>query len=113
MNDYGQVEINGVTYYVPIDYIDYLIVDNGYLINVGTSNITLYHDWRESGINNSGYPRINVSSMSKATYQQTQTSQATILSVNSYEVKSRVTPTNTILLIVLVLVLILNWFKGR
>lgn len=113
MNDVATIEINGVTYYVPSDYVQYLVIVDNHLVNVGTSNITLYHDFREPNNNSSGYPRISVSSMQYATIQQNQGTQASILTVSSYEVQKRVTPTNTILLIVIVLALILNWFKGR
>lgn len=113
MDNVAQVEINGTTYYVPSDSLQYLVVIDNHLVNVGTSTITLYHNFRESGVNNSGYPRISVSSMQYATYQSSYSVQASTLTVNSYEVKSRVTPTNTFLLIAIVLVLILHWFKGR
>ena len=113
MNEIAEVEINGVTYYVPADYVQYLSVIDNHLVNIGTSTITLYHSFRENGVNNSGYPRISVSSMQYATYQQSYQSTATTLTVSSFEVKNRVTNTNTLLLIVIVLVLILNWFKGR
>ena len=113
MDDVAQVEINGTDYYVPIDYIDYLVVIDGHLVNMGTQTITLYHTIRESGNNNSGYPRINCPSLQMATYQSSQGIQTTTLTVNSYEIKSRVTPVNTILLIVILCAMIITWFKGR
>lgn len=113
MDNVTVVEINGVEYYVPNDYLQYLVVVNNRLVNVGTSTITLYHDFRESGVNNSGYPRISISSMQYATIQQTQGVTSSTLNVSSYEIQHRVTPTNTFLLIAIVLVLILHWFKGR
>ena len=113
MDNVTVIEINGVTYYVPNDYVDYLVVVGNRLVNVGASNITLYHEFRESGVNGSGYPRISVSSMQYATIQQSQGSTSSTLNVSSYEVQHRVTSTNSLLLIVIVIVLILNWFKGR
>lgn len=113
MDNVATVEINGTTYYVPTDYLQYLVVVDNRLVNVGSSTITLYHTFRESGVNSSGYPRISVASMQYATYQATQGSTASTLNVTSYEVQHRVTPTNTFLLIAIVLVLILHWFKGR
>lgn len=113
MDDITVVTINGTDYYVASDYVDYLKVVNNRLVNVGTANITLYGSFRESGVNTSGYPRISVSTMQYATYQQSYQSTAQTLTVNSYEVKSRITPTNTILLFIIVLALIFSWFKGR
>lgn len=113
MDNVATVEINGVTYYVPSDSLQYLIVVDNRLVNVGSSTITLYHTFRESGVNSSGYPRISIASMQYATYQQSQGVTSSTLNVSSYEVQSRVTPTNTFLLIAIMLVLILNWFKGR
>lgn len=113
MDNVATVEINGTEYYVASDYLQYLIVVDNHLVNVGTTTINLYHTFRESGVNNSGYPRISVASMSYATIQNTYNSTSSTLSVNSYEVMSRVTPTNTFLLIAIVVVLIFNWFKGR
>ena len=113
MDNVTVIEINGVEYYCPNDYLQYLVVVNNRLVNVGTSTITLYHEFRESGISGSGYPRISIGSMQYATYQQTQSYTGTTLNVSSYEIQHRVTPTNTFLLIAIVLVLILHWFKGR
>ena len=112
-DDITVVNINGTDYYVAGDYVDNLKVVNNRLVNVGTSNITLYGSFRVSGDNTSGYPRISVSTMQYATYQQTYQSTSQILTVNSFEVKQRITPTNTILLFVIVLALIFSWFKGR
>lgn len=113
MDNVATVEINGVEYYVPTDYLQYLVVVDNRLVNVGTSTVTLYHTFRENGVNSSGYPRISAASMQYATFQQSQGVTATTLNVSSYEVQHRVTPTNTFLLIAIVLVLILHWFKGR
>lgn len=113
MDNVTVIEINGTEYYCPTDSLQYLVFVNNRLVNVGSSTITLYHEFRESGVNNSGYPRISIASMQYATYQSSQGVQSSTLNVSSYEVQSRVTPTNTFLLIAIVLVLILHWFKGR
>lgn len=107
------VEINGTDYYVPSDSLQYLVVVNNRLVNVGTSTITLYANFRESGVSSSGYPRISVSSMQYATYQSSYNSTSSTLNVSSYNVENRVTNTNTILLIVIVCVLVLSWFRGK
>lgn len=113
MDNYGVVEINGVEYYVPINYVEYLCVIDGSLVNVGTGTITLYGSIRDSSNGNSGYPRITAQSFTKAMYQQANGSSTQVLRVNSFEFKNRPTETNTFLLIAIVLVLILSWFKGR
>lgn len=113
MDNVTVIEINGVEYYCPTDSLQYLVVVDNHLVNVGSSTITLYHEFRESGVNGSGYPRISVGSMQYAVYQQYQGYASSTLNVSSYAVQSRVTPTNTFLLIAIVLVLILHWFKGR
>lgn len=113
MDNYGVVEINGTEYYVPINYVEYLCVINGNLVNVGTGTVTLYGNIRDSSIGTSGYPRITAQSFTKAMIQQTMTSNTQVLQVNSFEFKNRPTQTNTFLLIAIVLVLIFNWFRGR
>lgn len=113
MNNVAQIEINGVTYYVPADQLDYLVVVDNHLVNVGATTITLYHNFREIGNSSSGYPRVSASPLSMAVYQASYSSTATTLNVSAFEVQHRVTPTNTFLLIAIVVVLIFSWFKGR
>lgn len=83
------ITINGTDYYCPSDYIDYLTVIDGYLINTGSSTVYLYADFREYGVNYSGYPRITCQANYKAYITQSYNSSSQTLRVNSYTIKNR------------------------
>ena len=112
MNDEGCViEINGNEYYCPCDSVDYLIVDNGYLINTSNSTVTLYSSYPDYYVNNSGYPRITCRSNTKAYITQSYNTQGSTLQINSYEVVNRHTPINVLLMIIMIGVNVLHMFK--
>lgn len=83
------VTINGDDYYVPSDYVDNLIIVGNHLINIGSNTIYLYADFREQGVNGSGYPRITCPSNTYAYILQTYSSSYQTLNVSSYEIKNR------------------------
>ena len=83
------IEINGTEYYVPSDYIDYLIVVDNHLVNIGNNTITLYHNFREYNVSNSGYPRITCPANTYAYITQSYSSGFQTLNVSSYEIKNR------------------------
>lgn len=83
------IEINGTEYYVPSDYVDYLIVVDNHLINIGSQSITLYANFRENGVNSSGYPRITCPTNTYAYIYQSYNSSYQTLTVSSYEIKNR------------------------
>ena len=60
MNNTCQINISGTDYYVPCDYVSKLDYIDGYLVNVGTSSITLKSEFSP----NTTYPNIQCSSMS-------------------------------------------------
>lgn len=112
-DDVVTVTINGVTYYVGADVVDYLVVVNGNLINTSNSTITLYGSFREYQNNTSGYPRISAQSYYKATIQQSYQSTSQTLTVNSYTVNHRKFTDNYLMLVLIFGVLVLMFFKKR
>lgn len=89
MDEFVTVEINGATYYVGADVVDYLVFEDNYIVNTSSQNITLYGSIREYGNNASGYPRITARPYEKAYIQYSQQSQASTLNVSSYAVTYR------------------------
>ena len=112
MNDEGCViTVNGTDYYYPCDRRDDIILVNNRLVNTGSSTITLYGSWRESGVSNSGYPRISMASNTYATYQASYNSQSSTLAVNSIEFKTTHYSLSVYLLVVLIGVVVIQLFK--
>lgn len=105
------VEINGVKYYTACNLVDYLVVDDGYLINTYGSSTTLYYEYPDYYTSGSGYPRITCPSNTKAYYRQSYNATGNTLNVSSYKVINRHTSNDFLLLIVLVGVTVLNLFK--
>lgn len=56
------VTINGLDYFVPYDYLQYIIYDDSlHTLRLSKSgNITLYHELQKYNTSHSGYPRINL-----------------------------------------------------
>lgn len=83
-----EVNINGEEWYLPCDRVDELAVsDNGYLISVGSSSLTLYQDF--SLTTSSSYPRISCN-FGRACYLSTGNNQSvSYVSVDSFEVVQR------------------------
>ena len=52
------ITVNNIDYYYPCDRRNDILHIGNSLVNVGTSTITLYHDFPTYGDNTSGYPRI-------------------------------------------------------
>ena len=107
------VTINGTDYYCPSDYVDNLIVVNGYLINTGSQTIYLYGDFREYNNSYSGYPRITCQANYNAYITQSYNTTSQTLSIQSFEVKNR--SFNDIFLIGVIIVGLLGMilFKKR
>ena len=105
------VTVNGTDYYCPCDYVDNLIVADGYLINTGSSTVTLYRSFPDYYTANSGYPRITCRSNTRAYLTQSYNSTGSTISVSSFDVKNRHTSNDVLLLIVLIGVTVLNIFK--
>lgn len=89
MADVTIIEINGTDYYCPSDYVDNLVVVDNRLVNTGSNSITLYHNFRENGVSNSGYPRITCPSNTYAYITQSYNSSYQTLNVNAYTIKNR------------------------
>lgn len=89
MADITIVEINGTEYYCPNDYVDDLVVVDNRLVNTGSQTITLYHEFREYGTSNSGYPRITCPSNTYAYISQSYSSSYQTLTINAYTIKNR------------------------
>lgn len=83
------ININGTDYYVPSDYVDYLVVINDHLVNIGSNTVYLYANFREYGVNSSGYPRITCPANTYAYITQSYNSTYQTLNVSSYEIKNR------------------------
>lgn len=107
------ININGTDYYCPSDRLDDLFVIDGALINTSSSTVTLYGSFRETGVNNSGYPRINCSSFQKATYQSSYNASVSTLTVSSYEVNNRSFDDVFLIGVVIVGLLAMLLFKKR
>lgn len=105
------VEVNGTEYYAPCDKIEYIEEIDGYLINTGSSNITLYAAFPDPNVQGSGYPRISMNSNQKATYRYSQGSTSTTLSVNDYKIVERQAPSSSIYSILILGVLICLFLK--
>lgn len=111
MNDVCIIEINGTQYYCPADLVNYLKVIDGYLVNTGSTQITLYATLREYNNNYSGYPRITAQTNYKAYITQSYNSSPSTLSVNSFNVVSRSFSDSMLISIIGVLALVLIFFK--
>lgn len=107
------ININGTDYYVPNDRIDDLYVINGYLINTSSSSITLYASLRENGDYYSGYPRITCPTFTKAYIQQSYNSSSSTLSISTFQVENKHIQTEVLLLILLLGMMMLSFFKRR
>lgn len=107
------VSVNGTDYYYPCDRRSDIIVSDNSLVNVGSSTITLYHDFAVQGDNSSGYPRISLLSNTKGYIRQSYQSSYTTLVVNSIEWKTSQLSYSIYLNIVIIGVLLLNLFKRR
>lgn len=83
------ISINGTDYYCPSDYVDYLVVIDGSLINTGSNTITLYHEFRDYDDRYAGYPRITCQANYKAYITQSYNSTSTSLHIDSFEIKNR------------------------
>lgn len=107
------VTINGSDYYYPCDRKDDLYFsDDGYLINISSSTITLYSNFLTYGDNTSGYPRIIVPAMTKAYVRNSYSSSSySQLSVSSYAFKSQNFGYSVYLLVLILGVLICQLFK--
>lgn len=107
------VTINGNDYYVPNDRIDDLYVIDGYLINTSSSSITLYAEFRENGDYYSGYPIITCPSFTKAYIRQSYNGNSSTLSVSSYEIKNKHIQNEVLLLILILGMMFITFFKRR
>lgn len=105
------VEVNGTEYYAPCDKIEYINEIDGYLINTGSSSITLYYDFPSQSVNGSGYPRISMPSNTKATYRSSQTATQTELQVSSYKVISKQSSETSFYSLLILGVLICQFLK--
>lgn len=111
MDDICIVEVNGTQYYCPADYVQYLKVVDNWLVNNGTTNITLYATLREYNNNSSGYPRIVCNSNYKAYIQQSYNGNASTLTVSEFKVINRSFSDSVLISVIGVLALILIFFK--
>lgn len=105
------VEVNGNDYYVPCDRVDYIYEIDGYLINTGSSSITLYSSFPDPNVQGSGYPRITLNSNQKGTYRSSQSSTSSTIQVNSYSVVSKNTESSSIYSILILGVLLCLFLK--
>lgn len=113
MSDVVKIEINDTEYYCGADQVQYLVYENNYIFNTSGSTITLYGSLREYGVNSSGYPRITIGSYQKAYIQQSYNSTASTLNVRSYEVVQRKFTDQYLLLVLILGILVLMFFKKR
>lgn len=105
------ITINGTDYYYPCDRRDDIILVGNSLVNIGSSSITLYHDFAVYQDNTSGYPRITMPSNTKAYYRASYSANNTTLTVSSAEFKQSHMSFSVYLMIVLIGVMVLNLFK--
>lgn len=107
------ITINGTDYYYPCDRYDDIIQVGNHLVNVGSSSITLYHDFVTYGDNSSGYPRITMPSNTYAYYRTSSTSNTSQLNVSSVEFKQSSYSYSIYLTVVIIGILLLQLFKRR
>ena len=112
-NDPPIVTINGTDYYVPNDKIDDLYVIDDYLINTSSSSVTLYASIRENGVNSSGYPRITCPTFTKAYIQQSQGATTSTIRINSYVIQNKHIQNEILLLILILGMMFISFFKRR
>lgn len=107
------LKVNGDIYFVPCDKVDDIVYIDDYLVNIGSSTIYLYSSFIEPSNYQSGYPRIQISSLTKAVYRQSynSSSSSSAMTVSSYEVVNRSTSSNFLLMIVILGVLVCQLFK--
>ena len=105
------IDINGTEYYYPCDRHDDIILVGSNLVNIGSSTITLYHDFPTYQDNTSGYPRITMPSNTKAYYRASNQANTSTLVVNSVEFKTTSYGLSIYLSIVLILCVIVSIFK--
>lgn len=113
MDDITSVEINGVTYYVSPDDLDYIYLVGNALINTKSSTITLYGSFREYNVNSSGYPRITIQSFGKAYITNSYNSGSSTLNVTSYNVVHRHIGFSPLIMVLIFSVLVMMFFKRR
>lgn len=111
MDDITIVIVNGNEYYCPSEYVQYIKVVDGYLVNTSNNTITLYGTLRESGVNSSGYPRITLQSFYKGYIQNTYNATSQILTNVNYKVENRQFNESFMISLIGVLCLILIYFK--
>lgn len=78
-----KIDINGTEYFYPCDYHDSIIQVDSWIINTGSSQITLYASYPEYGVNSSGYPRIVLPSNQKGYLRSSQNATYQTVTVNS------------------------------
>lgn len=106
------VEVNGTSYYAPCDRIEYIEEIDGYLINTGSSSITLYIGFPTYSDNTSGYPRIVLPTNTKGYLRQSYNSQTyQTVSVSSYKVTQAHTQSSSIYSILILGVLLCLFLK--
>lgn len=105
------ININGTDYYYPCDSRDNIIIIGNTIVNVGSSQITLYKDFPTYGDNSSGYPRIVLPTNTKGYYRSSYNANYTTLNVNSVEFKTSSYTFSVYLMIILIGIMILNLFK--
>ena len=114
MNDDPCVlQINNTNYYTPCNSMEYIVYDdqNNILINTSSSSITLYYSYPVLNDNSSGYPRIQASGNQVFYYRQSYQSSNQQLQVNQFKIINQHTPTNVLLMIVMIGVTVIHLFK--
>lgn len=106
-----QLKINDDNYYVPCDRVDDLVVIDNYLVNTSSSTIYLYSSILDYNSSNSGYPRIQCPTMTKAVKRDSYSSSYSTVSVSSFEVVTRKTDYSFLLMIVILGVLVCHLLK--
>lgn len=107
------VKVNGYDYFCPCDRVDDIAYIDNFLVNTSNSSITLYTSFVEPNDYSTGYPRIIISSLSKAVYRANYNSSSNVqpMNVSSYEVVNRNFALSFILSLVILGVLICQLFK--
>lgn len=107
-----KVNVNGNDYYAPCNLVDYLVVVDNRLINTYSSSITLYSSYQVYNDSSSGYPRITCPSNTTAYIRNSyNSSNYSIVDVNSFSVTTRSFGFEIYLFIVILGVLICQLFK--
>lgn len=105
------IEINGIEYYAPADYVDYIVVVGDAIVNTSNSTIYLYRNLREYNNSQSGYPRITLQPYYKGYIQNSYNSTASTLVVDEYKVKARKFNDSFMISLLIFFALLLIWFK--